>query len=167
MIDSRFSAIAVMMLLALIGCQDDQTATVPKPADSSEKTDAAAEEVVASLVWAQSDIQEGDFVLSLGHRGESFKGGDLIETAVKILVGDAEVKDAVVHTSLVAEDGEAILAEERPAVFAAATDDEPAHYAAGELTIPEDATKFLIRFRIQLPEVETESIYDIERQVQE
>lgn len=119
------------------------------------------------MVWAQSDIREGDFVLSLGHRGEEFQGGDSIEPAVRIMMGDVEIKDAVVHSSLVAEDGEIILAEERLSDFAATTDEEPAHYATGTLKIPEDTQTFLIRFRIKLPEVETESIYDIERKIKE
>lgn len=153
------------MLLALIGCQDDQAATITNQPGDSQTTDTAADEEVASLVWVQSDIQEDDFELALGHRGDGFKGGDLIEPAVRIMKGDAEVKDAVVNSSLLAEDGETVLAEEQTSVFAAKTEDEPAHYATGRLKIPEDAKTFLIRFRIKLPDVETESIYDIEREI--
>lgn len=106
-------------------------------------------------------------MLSLGHRGAEFQGGDAIEPAVKIMKGDVEINDAVVHSSLVAEDGETVLAEERLSDFAATTDEEPAHYATGTLTIPEDTQTFLIRFRIKLPAVETESIYDLECKVSE
>ncbi len=45
------------------------------------------------------------------------------------------------------------------------SDEEPAHYAQGRLIIPKETRRFLIRFRIQLPEVDAEQTYDIELEV--
>jgi hypothetical protein len=166
MIYRRFLAIAGL-LLAPIGCQDDQAATNPVQSGSPPTTDTVPQEEVASLVWVQSEIQEGDFVLALGHRGDDFKSGNTIEPAVTIMMGDVEVTSAVVHNSLLTADGETVLAEEQQSAFAPRTDDEPGHYAKGALMIPEEVKKLLIRFRIKLPDVKTESIYDIEREITE
>lgn len=167
MIQSRFYTLMALMMLIIVGCQDPentQTSSGEKPAQglpASENEDKHTHDAADVLTWVQLDIQEGDFTLSLGHHGEHFHGGDTIEPAVKITRGDDDVADAIVHNSLVAEDAETVLAEERPTVFEPRTDDEPAHYAQGALQIPKDAESFLIRFRIQLPGSDIESMYDI------
>lgn len=165
----RFQAASIFfLLLAMIGCRDPEAPVVDKveTQDGSAEPDTGHSHGDADLlVWAQSDVEEGDFLLSLGHHGKHFHGGDEIEPAVGISRGGKDVADAVVHNSLVSEDGETVLCEEQETIFEPKTDDEPAHYAQGGLVIPEGTSKFLIRFRIQLPDVETESIFDVEREV--
>lgn len=167
MIQSILYTLMALMMLIIVGCQDPENTqtgsgdATPPTADAPEADDKHTHDAADVLTWVQLDIQEGDFTLSLGHHGDHFHGGDTIEPAVKISRGDDDVADAIVHNSLVAEDAETVLAEERPTVFEPMTDDEPAHYAQGALQIPKDAKNFLIRFRIQLPGSDIESMYDI------
>jgi len=162
MFGRRLEFTAFVVLLSLVGCQEE-TGTVPPPEDATPKTEVETHTHDESdvLVWKQIDIQDGDYVLSLGHHGEHFHSGDDIEPAVRITKDDADVADAIVHNCLVAEDGETVIAEEKATVFEPKTDDEPAHYAQGALTIPKDTEEFLVRFRIRLPGGDVDSIYDI------
>lgn len=160
----------LLAVLITIGCSDSQvssegTAATPAPAPDSDEVVAAVDETAAlaePLFWVQSDIHEGDFVLSLGHRRQTLRGGEELKPVVRVVKDANDVAEAVVHNSLVAEDRETVLVEERPTVFKPQTGDEPGHYAEGNLQIPTDAEKFLIRFRIQLPDSDFESQYDME-----
>jgi hypothetical protein len=180
MFTNSLRTLCAILLLATVGCQDDQSAATVESTDpaatssdaaspsksgskESEKTHQHSEDDV--LVWVQRDIEDGDFVISLGHHGVHFHGGDEIEPAVTITKGGQDVPDAVVHNSLIAEDGETVLAEEKPTVFEPKTEHEPAHYAQGALLIPKDTEKFMLRFRIKLPGIDAESAYDIEQEV--
>ena len=93
--------------------------------------------------------------------------GELAIEVVKAMgmIEPEDVADAVVFNSLIADDGVAVLAEEKPTVFEPKTEDEPAHYAQGALLIPKKAKKYVIRFRIKLPGIDAESAYDIEQEV--
>ncbi len=165
MINKGVQAVSIVLLLGTIGCQDRQAVVVQS--NDTQETSAEPEQVhthsdADKLVWVQSDIEAGDFVISLGHHGTHFHGGDEIEPAVSISRGGKDIADAVVHNCLVAEGGETVLCEERETIFEPKTDEEPAHYAQGGLAIPKETRTFLIRFRIQLPEVDAEATYDIE-----
>lgn len=178
MFNNAIHLISLVAILMAVGCQEP---TPGDNVDSSEST-AATETTTESpsetatkkphshsdddiLVWVQSEIEDGEFTVSLGHHGVHFHGGDEIEPAVSISKGEEDVADAVVFNNLIAEDRETILAEERPTVFEPKTEDEPAHYAQGALVIPKNTKKFLIRFRIKFPGVDAESTYDIEQEV--
>lgn len=175
MADKYLVLVVIIAMMTATGCDESSPPdTSPPPSGNAEPpASAAPEETVAEepvsprevAVWVQSDIQDGDFILSLGYLGENAKCGASLKPAVKVLKGDEGVADAVVHVSLVAEDGEDILAEEQQATFDAGSDEESARYAKAELAIPEDTEKFLIRFRIKFPEVDTESSYDIPQEV--
>lgn len=175
MADNYLVLVVMVAMMTATGCDEPSPPdTSPPPSGNAESAASVApEETVAEApvsprevaVWVQSDIQDGDFILSLGYLGENDKCGASLKPAVKILKGDEDVGDAVVRVSLVAEDGEVILAEEQQAVFDAGSEEETARYASAELAIPEDAKKFLVRFRIRFPEVDTESSYDIPQEV--
>ncbi|MCP4169883.1 MAG: hypothetical protein GY758_03815 [Fuerstiella sp.] len=164
MIHNGFQTAFIVAILGTIGCHDGQTPVVespPTPPDSAAAETGHTHGDADKLVWVRSDIEEGEFLISLGHHGEHFHGGDDIEPAISISRGEEDVSDAVVYNSLVAEEGETVLCEEQATVFEPKTDEEPAHYAQGGLTIPKETPTFLIRFRIQLPGVEAESTHDI------
>lgn len=170
------STLFVMIaMMTAMGCDEaSPPVSSSPPAENAEPAaDTTPEETVIDApapprevaVWVQSDIQDGDFLLALGYLGESSNGGASVKPAVQILKDDEDVGDAVVRVSLVAEDGEVILVEEQQAAFDAGSEEETARYVSAELAIPEDAKKFLIRFRIKFPEVDTESSYDIPQEV--
>lgn len=175
MANKKLTLIVMIAMTAAMGCDDSSPpeSSLEVPENSAPAADAKPEETVVEepapprevAVWVQSEIQDGDFTVSLGYLGESSKSGSSLKPAVKILKGDEDVADAVVHMSLVAEDGEEVLAEEQQAAFDAGSEEESARYAKVELAIPDDAEKFLIRFRIKFPEVDTESSYDIPQEV--
>jgi hypothetical protein len=151
MINNGFAAASIVVLLATIGCQDVQTPvaeTTPTSQKSAAPEESHSHGDADKLVWVHSDIEEGEFLISLGHHGEHFHGGDEIEPAVSISRDGEDVSNAIVHNSLVAAEGETVLCEEQATVFEPKTDAEPVHYAQGALTIPKDARTFLIRFRI-------------------
>jgi hypothetical protein len=164
MIKNGIKAVSIAALLGTIGCQDGQ-APVAETTQTQEVSAAVqtghTHGDADKLVWVRSDIEDGDFLISLGHHGEHFHGGDEIEAAVSISRGGEDVSNAVVHNSIVTEEGETVLCDEQATVFEPKTDEEPAHYAQGGLTIPQETPRFLIRFRIQLPGVDAESTHDI------
>ena len=177
MVNNAFLTLSLFGMLVIAGCQEEPSAEsanseVPakiSAADATTETEASEKSHTHSeddiLVWVQSDIEDGDFMISLGHHGVHFHGGDEIEPAVTITRDGKDVADAVVFNSLSAEDGQTVLAEEKPTVFEPKTEDEPAHYAQGALLIPKDAKKYVIRFRIKLPGIDAESAYDIEQEI--
>jgi hypothetical protein len=128
----------------MIGCQDGQ-ALVAETTRTQEVSAVAAAGYTHGdadkLVWVRSDIEDGEFLISLGHHGEHFHGADEIEPAVSISRGGEDVSKAVVHNSIVVEEGETVLCEEQATVFEPRTDEEPAHYAQGCLTIPKEAAR--------------------------
>lgn len=164
MVNNAFLTLSLFGIVAVAGCQEERTTEV-KPTEESESKKSHSHSEDDILVWVQSDIEDGEFVISLGHHGVHFHGGDEIEPAVTITKNGEDVADAVVFNSLIAEDSETVVAEEKPTVFEPKTDVEPAHYAQGALLIPKDAEKYVIRFRIKLPGIDAESAYDIEQEV--
>ena len=105
-----------------------------------------------ALVWRKEGVKEGDYVIALGHHGTELHAGKPVEPAVTVTKGGKDVSDAKVFNALLAEDGEKVLSEEKPTVYEPKTAEEPAHYAQGELAIPADAKKAVLRFRVVLPE---------------
>ena len=77
---------------------------------------------------------------------------DDIEPAIVISKGGETVSDAKVFNQLVdPDDPEKAIGEEIATVFEPKTDEEIAHYAQGDLKIPNDAKKIVIRYRIMIP----------------
>ncbi len=113
-----------------------------------------------ALVWRREDVQEGDYAIALGHHGKELHGGAAVEPAATVTKGGEAVPDAKVFNALVAADGEKVLAAEKPTVYEPATADEPAHYAQGPLTVPQDAKKVVLRYRVVLPGA-GEKTYDV------
>ncbi len=152
-----------MCCLVVTGCQEPKAGEgTVVPAQTSEAMSTEGSEAdVEPLFWVQSEIEDGEYTLSLGHRGEEFRGGDTIEPVAQISKGNTEISEAAVHSSLLAEDGETVIAEEQETVFKQKSADEPGHYGCGKLQVPKDAEKCVLRFRIQLPESDFESIYDV------
>ena len=105
-----------------------------------------------ALIWRQEGVKEGDYTIALGHHGTDLHAGRPVEPAVMVTKGGRDVADAKVFNALLAEDGTTVVSEEKPTVYEPKTDEEPAHYAQGELTVPQDAKKVVLRFRVVLPE---------------
>lgn len=179
-----FTVCAICLLFLISGCQteendkskktSDNSSTEKETADSSTGKEAGENDKGQSsdhghthtdadkLHWPKENIQLQDYLVSLGHHGNHFHKGDSIEPAVMITKNGSDVVDATVFNSLVSADGSNVIAEEAKMVFEPKTESEPAHYAQGKLEIPKDSEGLKIRFRIKLPDVQEESVHEIE-----
>jgi len=101
-----------------------------------------------ALIWEGEPKQHAGLEIKLGHHGKHLHAGEEVEPAVSITKDGKPVSDAKVFNALVNNDGQKVLAEEVPTVYEPTTEEEPAHYAQGALTIPAGLTSVIIRFRI-------------------
>ncbi len=113
-----------------------------------------------ALVWEGEPKEHGDLQIKLGHHGKHLHAGEEVEPAVSITRDGSPVSDAKVFNALVSADGQTVLAEEVATVYEPTTEDEPAHYAQGALSIPKDVKKVIIRFRIA-PAEGDEATFDV------
>jgi hypothetical protein len=104
-----------------------------------------------ALVWREELDAEG-YQIALGHHGEALHAGRELEPAVQIARDGQPVDNAQVYNTLLAADGQSVLAGEVATVYEPPTTEEPAHYAQGALQIPADTQKVIIRYRIVLPD---------------
>ena len=104
-----------------------------------------------ALVWRLENVSHNGFVIHLGHHASHLHAGERVEPAVSVTLDGEPVADAEVFNALVSTDGTAVVAEEVATVYEPTTDEEPAHYAQGELLIPPSMDKIAIRYRIVLP----------------
>jgi hypothetical protein len=118
-----------------------------------------------ALVW-QKEISDQGYDIHLGHHASVLLAGAEVEPAVEILQAGKPIADAQVFNSLLAADGETVLAEEVATVYEPPTDDEPAHYAQGGLKIPPGTRDAVLRYRIVLPEGKGERTIDVPVAVQ-
>lgn len=120
-----------------------------------------------ALVWVEEYIKHEGFVLALGHHGRHLHAASSVEPAVSITRDGAAVADAKVFNSLVSADAKEVIRPEAATVYEPKTEDEPAHYAQGKLHLPKGSPRYIIRFRIELPGVESELTRDITIEVAE
>lgn len=114
-----------------------------------------------ALTWRREGIRHQGYQFALGHHGEDLHAGHAVEPAVGITRDGKPVADAQVFNSLLAADGQTVLAKESRTVYEPPTADEPAHYAQGNLTVPRDVDRLVIRYRIVLPRGDGETSYDV------
>lgn len=107
-----------------------------------------------ALIWKGKPQEHDGLQILLGHHGEHLHAGEAVEPAVSIMRDGKPVSDARVYVSLRSADGRTELAKEVATVFEPTTESEPAHFAQGELTIPKDTNKFVISYRLEIPETE-------------
>ena len=119
------------------------------------------DEIDETLVWHLSDIELGGCTIQLGQHGLVVRAGAELEPAVTITRDGDAVEGAQVYATLVADDEQTILTEETLAVFEAASEEEPAHYAQNNLRVPADAEKVIIRYRIELPDGAGSGTYEV------
>ena len=101
-----------------------------------------------ALVWRGEPREHEGLQILLGHHGEHLHAGEAVEPAVSITRDGKPVGDVKVFNSLLSADGKTVLAKEVATVFEPTTEDEPAHYAQGALTIPKGVEGVIIRYRI-------------------
>lgn len=130
-----------------VGEKENATET---PARQAEAHSAGhAHEAGDELVWPVVEKSpDKSMELSYGHHGKHFHAGEKIEPAVAILKDKTSVDDAVVSVGLVGSDG--AVANFVKTVYEPETNEEPAHYAQGELTIPTEGSQMTIRYRVVL-----------------
>ena len=115
-----------------------------------------------ALVWRKKDIELGGCEILLGHHGKHLHAGEAVEPAVAITRNGAPVADAKVFISLVDSQSGDVIAAETATVYELPTDEEPAHYAQGELEIPAGLKEVTIRYRIVLDEATGKKSFDVE-----
>jgi hypothetical protein len=113
-----------------------------------------------TLVW-QKELKEDGYEIALGHHGVTLMAGGEVEPAVQLKKNGEPVADAKVFNTLLAGDGDTVLAKEVATVYEPPTDEEPAHYAQGGLKIPPGTRAATLRFRIVLPENAGERTFDV------
>lgn len=113
-----------------------------------------------SLVWEGEPKQHAGLTIKLGHHSKKLHAGKEVEPAVSITKDGEAVSDAKVFNSLFSADGKTELAKEIPTIYEPETPEEPAHYAQGELAIPQATKQLVIRFRI-VPSDADEVTYDV------
>ncbi len=148
-----FALILLALLSSAAGCIDGEELQSPKThKDEATHSHGPGDE----LVWeVKEKIADTDFEIWLGHHGSHFHGGDTIEPSVAIMKNGQAFADAKVFNQLVnPDDIETALTDEVETVYEPGTDEEIAHYAQGDLQIPAEATQSVIRFRIQIPELD-------------
>ena len=118
-----------------------------------------------ALVWEGEPREHAGLEIKLGHHGKQLHAGEEVEPAVSITRGSQPVSDAKVFNSLLSADGATVLAGEVPTVFEPTTEDEPAHYAQGALSIPKGVKEVVIRFRI-VPADGEAATFDVPIQVE-
>ena len=158
--------VAAVLLTGCGGVGTDESITTGKDAGSVSPKDSQGKpghthEGGDVLFWERPDIEHEGFTIQLGHHGINVHAGHPVEPAVSITRDGADVGDAKVFNSLVTADKTTVLAEEVATVFEPATGREPAHYAQGELDVPENVQRVIIRYRIVLPSDAGEVSYDV------
>ena len=113
-----------------------------------------------ALVWQGEPREHAGLLIQLGHHGKHLHAGESVEPAVSITRDGQPVDDAKVFNLLLSVDGQTIPSEEVATVFEPTTEDEPAHYAQGPLSIPKGVGKVVIRFRIVAPDAD-EVTFDV------
>lgn len=154
---NRCMTLVCLLVIGLGGCSGESASSAGKGNNVFSNTNENKGHHHAAgdkLVWPLKDVEHEGYLISLGHHGDHFHGGDMIEPAAIVTRDGQAVSNARVFNALVSEDGQKVLVDEVAAVFEPETDHEPAHFAQGELQIPKGVTVFLIRFRIELPDVE-------------
>ena len=149
---SNLLKITVLLFAACllsVGCDDAGESVV----DNGSETETHLHEPGDELVWeVKEKIADTDFEIWFGHHGSHFHAGDTIEPSVAIMKAGEAFADAKVFNQLAdPSDVARGLTDEIKTVYEPATDEEIAHYAQGDLKIPADASKCMIRFRIELP----------------
>lgn len=149
----RLSLCAVLILIA--GCQNSVETT--KSENAATEPTSHAHGTGDELVWeAKESLGESGVEIWLGHHGSHFHAGDTIEPSVAIMKDGKAFADAKVFNQLVdPKDANKTITEEIATVYEPETDEEIAHYAQGDLVIPTGSNACLIRFRIEIPEMES------------
>ncbi len=101
-----------------------------------------------ALVWEGEPEEHAGLTIQLGHHGKHLHAGEEVEPAVSIERDGKPVSDAKVFNALFSADGKTELAKEVATVYEPTTEEEPAHYAQGALSIPKGVTNVVIRFRV-------------------
>ena len=163
MMASSSVAAALAGLCLLAGC-GGKTKTGDQTEKTTDKTPQGHSHADADkLFWDIQDVERQGFLISVGRHGEHIHAGNELEPAVMVTRDGEDVGDAEVFHSLraEAEDGSTELAAEVKTVYEPKTAEEPAHYAGAKLAVPKDARKGVIHYRIKLPGVEKEEVFDV------
>ena len=158
------TALLILAMALFYGCGSENTQENVAPAEVGHPH---SHEGGDELVWVADGIEHEGYLLSLGHHGKHLHAVSFVEPAVAITRDGVAVADARVFNSLLSADGAKVIREEVATIYEPETEAEPAHYAQGKLHMPKGSEKFVIRFRIELPGVETTLVRDITIQADE
>lgn len=141
---SLFKCLVCAFLIAItIGCGD----RVESSKTTAQSThDGHTHEAGDELVWAKKDIEFEGYMVTLGHHGSHFHGGDSIEPAIMLTKDGKDIGDAKTSCGLLDADGNSIAQADM--LYEPKTDEEPAHYAQGELKFPIEEKPYKIEFTI-------------------
>lgn len=142
--------LSIFSIALLTGCQGDVSDNKDKDNSTAKKKDGHSH--ADKLYWPEKNVEHEGFTLSLGHYRNHFHGGEELEPAVMVSKGDADVGDASITCQLM--DGDTAIGKPVAMVFEPKTEEEPARYARGKLTFPEEEKTYQVQFVVNLPDVD-------------
>ncbi len=146
-------AVLVFFTAIVAGCGsgENKQPDTQSPGNGGKQSSGHTHEGDDALFWQREGIEHEGYVIKLGHHGLKVYADHDLEPAVSVTRDGEPVTDAKVFNSLVAADRKTVLAAEVATVYEPATDEEEAHFAQGELKVPGDVSRVIIRYRIELP----------------
>lgn len=134
--------VCVFLVVLTVGCGDTPDQTVAKPETGHAHEHGHSDE----LVWPKKDIEFEGYVVTLGHHGSHFHAGDSIEPAIMLTKDGEDIGDAKTSCSLLDAGGNSLAQADM--IYEPKTDEEPAHYAQGELKFPAEPQTYKIEFTV-------------------
>lgn len=134
-----------MMLLLVAGCGEPEAETKVEPKPH-------AHEAGDELVWVKKNIEFEGHLVTLGHHGSHFHGGESIEPAIMLTKDGEDIDNAKTSCSLLDADGGSIVKADM--IYEPKTEEEPAHYAQGELKFPSEERPYKIEFVVTVGDKE-------------
>lgn len=153
----RSSVVVAALVLSACGSAEKESVTKSTSDEPAPKGGHSHDE----LFWQMKDIDFEGHVISLGHHGIHPHAGEAMEPAVMVTKDGEPVAKAEVFVSLLDSSRKEVLSKEVPTVFEPTTDEEPAHYAQGEVNVPTGVATVTIHYRAVLPGVEQEFSKDV------
>ncbi len=162
---STIAFVFVSLIAFMMGCnQQSSKSETEKNAKSNGDNHAESHEHGDDdkLVWVKKEIPIDQYRVTLGHHGDHFHYGGEIEPAVMITKDGQDIAGAKIQNCLILASDSKVVAEKKDLKFEPKTEQEPAHYAQGNLVIPKDRGKFQIQFTIKLPGETKEHVHAID-----
>lgn len=143
----------VLLLCFQIGCGSNTDKKSSDGSTTSETSKSPKEHGhdhggADALHWPKKDLKHESYMVSLGHHGDHWHGGEEIEPAVAISKDGKDFGEAKITCQLM--DGDKAIDSPVEMTFEPKTEKEPAHYAGAKLAFPSEEKKYAVKFEMTL-----------------